>query len=86
MVCMDYVIRDEHGLHVRPISKIVFALMKYDCRVQVKGRQGIADGKDIMELMALNAGKGETIRFIIEGSEERAASEALDRLLSEIGL
>ena len=56
MVCLDYRIRDEQGLHVRPISKIVFTLMKYNCRVQVKGRQGAADGKDMMELLALNAG------------------------------
>ncbi|HIT40867.1 MAG TPA: HPr family phosphocarrier protein [Candidatus Caccovicinus merdipullorum] len=83
---MDYRIRDEQGLHVRPISKIVFTLMKYNCRVQVKGRQGAADGKDMMELLALNAGKGEMICFIFEGAEEKAASEALEKLLSEIGL
>ncbi len=86
MVCLDYRIRDEQGLHVRPISKIVFTLMKYNCRVQVKGRQGAADGKDMMELLALNAGKGEMICFIFEGAEEKAASEALEKLLSEIGL
>lgn len=85
MVCLDYRIRDEQGLHVRPISKIVFTLMKYNCRVQVKGRQGAADGKDMMELLALNAGKGEMICFIFEGAEEKAASEALEKLLSEIG-
>lgn len=60
--------------------------MKYNCRVQVKGRQGAADGKDMMELLALNAGKGEMICFIFEGAEEKAASEALEKLLSEIGL
>ena len=86
MVCLDYRIRDEQGLHVRPISKIVFTLMKYNCRVQVKARQGAADGKDMMELLALNAGKGEMICFIFEGAEEKAASEALEKLLSEIGL
>ncbi len=86
MVCLDYRIRDEQGLHVRPISKIVFTLMKYNCRVQVKGRQGAADGKDMMELLALNAGNGEMICFIFEGAEEKAASEALEKLLSEIGL
>lgn len=86
MVCLDYRIRDEQGLHVRPISKIVFTLMKYNCRVQVKGRQGAADGKDMMELLALNAGKGEMSCFIFEGAEEKAASEALEKLLSEIGL
>ena len=86
MVCLDYRIRDEQGLHVRPISKIVFTLMKYNCRVQVKGRQGAADGKDMMDLLALNAGKGEMICFIFEGAEEKAASEALEKLLSEIGL
>ena len=86
MLCLDYRIRDEQGLHVRPISKIVFTLMKYNCRVQVKGRQGAADGKDMMELLALNAGKGEMICFIFEGAEEKAASEALEKLLSEIGL
>ena len=86
MVCLDYRIRDEQGLHVRPISKIVFTLMKYNCRVQVKGRQGAAVGKDMMELLALNAGNGEMICFIFEGAEEKAASEALEKLLSEIGL
>ena len=86
MVCLDYRIRDEQGLHVRPISKIVFTLMKCNCRVQVKGRQGAADGKDMMELLALNAGKGEMICFIFEGADEKASSEALEKLLSEIGL
>ena len=40
----------------------------------------------MMELLALNAGKGEMICFIFEGAEEKAASEALEKLLSEIGL
>lgn len=86
MICLDYVIHDEQGLHVRPISKIVFALMEYNCRVRAACADVSADGKDIMELMSLNAGKGDKLHFLFDGPQEETAAEALRKLLPEIGL
>lgn len=86
MLYLDYQIRDEQGLHVRPISKIVLTLIRYDCSVRAESRKGSADGKDMMELMALGAGKGEKIRFIFEGSQEEEAYAGLRNLLSELNV
>lgn len=86
MIAWEYKICHEEGLYVRPISYIVSHLMKYDCRVQVESGGRKADGRDLMELLALGAGKGQMLKFSFEGREEKEAAEQLLRFLPEIGL
>lgn len=86
MIRWNYPIRDEEGLHARPIARIVMELQGFSCRVTVTGAGGQADGRDLMDLMSLHARQGETLEFSFDGQDEEEASEAMQELLAAVGL
>ncbi len=86
MIKWNYQIHDEEGLHARPIAGIVMELRDSSCQVTVEGRRGRADGKNLMELMALGARQGEVLEFSFDGADEEAVSQALQQLLAVLGL
>lgn len=68
------------GIHARPAAMIVRASNKYsgaDLIVEKDGEQ--VNGKSIMSLMMLAAGKGSQIKFIASGE---GAEEMLDEIES----
>ncbi|MBO7520940.1 MAG: HPr family phosphocarrier protein [Opitutales bacterium] len=67
------VVENKMGIHARPASKIVRVSNKYsgaELMVEKDGEK--VDGKSIMSLMMLAAGKGSSIKFVAsgEGAEE----------------
>ncbi|MBI3330893.1 MAG: HPr family phosphocarrier protein [Candidatus Omnitrophica bacterium] len=66
------------GLHARPAALFVQAAKKFASRVTVKKGRKIVDGKSIMGLLTLAAGRGARISLITEGPD---ATEALKRLV-----
>ena len=66
------------GLHARPAALFVQAAKRYACRVTVKKGRKIVDGKSIMGLLTLAAGRGARISIVTDGAD---AAEALERLV-----
>lgn len=66
------------GLHARPAALFVQAAKKFASRVTVKKGRKIVDGKSIMGLLTLAAGRGARIALIADGPD---AAEALERLV-----
>lgn len=66
------------GLHARPAALFVQAAKKFASRVTVKKGRKIVDGKSIMGLLTLAAGRGARISLIAEGPD---AADALKRLI-----
>ena len=66
------------GLHARPAALFVQAAKKFASRVTVKKGRKIVDGKSIMGLLTLAAGRGARISLIAEGPD---AADALTRLI-----
>lgn len=65
------------GLHARPASLFVEAAKKFASRVTVKKGRKIVDGKSIMGILTLAAGRGARIAIIAEGPD---ATDTLERL------
>ncbi len=70
------------GLHARAAAKFVGCASSFASTIRA-GRDGnLVDGKSIMSVMMLAAGKGTVLDLHIEGRDEQAALEALQALIA----
>lgn len=71
------------GLHARAAAKFVGVAGKFTSQIRV-GRtpQSMVDGKSIMAVMMLAAGKGTDIHLLTEGDDEQAALDGLIELIN----
>jgi len=71
------------GLHARAAAKFVGVAGKFPCQIRV-GRtpDSMVDGKSIMAVMMLAAGKGTDIHLLTEGDDAQAALDGLIELIN----
>jgi len=71
------------GLHARASAKFVTLAAQFKCDVTL-GRNGQhANGKSIMGIMMLAAGKGTDVELIVDGEDEEQALTALTDLIAD---
>ena len=75
------VIKNKLGLHARPAAMFVQIANKFDCDITVKKGRQTVNGKSIMGIMMLAAGKGDTIYIRAEGGGASKALLELETLL-----
>jgi phosphocarrier protein HPr len=69
------------GLHARAAAKFVACTASFSSRIQT-GKDGqLVDGKSIMSVMMLAAGKGAVLDIEIEGADEQDAFATLQALI-----
>jgi phosphocarrier protein len=69
------------GLHARAAAKFVACTSAFSSSIHA-GKDGqLVDGKSIMSVMMLAAGKGTVLDLQVEGNDEQAALEALKSLI-----
>ncbi|MCB1276281.1 HPr family phosphocarrier protein [Prosthecobacter sp.] len=78
----ELTIRNKMGMHARPAAQFVKRASKYQCDVWVEKDDEPVNGKSIMGLMMLAAGRGETIKIIAEGNDAEAAVADLEELVT----
>lgn len=83
MPALQITIINKLGLHARAAAKFVGVAGKYACQIRV-GRtpESMVDGKSIMAVMMLAAGKGTEIQLSTEGEDDQAALDALVALIN----
>jgi phosphocarrier protein len=82
MPACEIVIINKLGLHARAAAKFVGVAGRYPCQVRVgRAPESLVDGKSIMAVMMLAAGKGTSIHLHTEGEQEVEALEALVALI-----
>jgi len=75
------IIINKLGLHARAAAKFVSCAAAFSSSIQA-GKDGkLVDGKSIMSVMMLAAGKGSVLDLQIDGRDEEAALEALKNLI-----
>lgn len=81
MIQTQVTIVNKLGLHARAAAKFVSCAAAFASTIQA-GKDGqLVDGKSIMSVMMLAAGKGTVLDLYIEGRDEDAALEALQTLI-----
>jgi phosphocarrier protein len=84
MPAAEIIIINKLGLHARASAKFVGVAGGFkNCSIRV-GRtpESTVDGKSIMAMMMLAAGKGTKIHLITEGEQEQEALDALKELIN----
>ncbi len=78
----EFTIQNKMGMHARPAAQFVRCASKYQCDIWVEKDEEPVNGKSIMGLMMLAAGKGETIKVTAEGNDADAAMLEIEGLIT----
>ena len=65
----ELLVQNKMGIHARPAAMIVRVTNKFKAEVFVEKDEEQVNGKSIMGLMMLAAGKGSAIKFIATGAD-----------------
>ena len=76
------VIKNLQGLHARPAALFVQIANKFDSDIIVSKGKKKVNGKSIMGIMMLEAGKGSKIVISANGEDAQQAVKELEKLLS----
>lgn len=79
----QYVITDPEGIHARPAGLLVKKANEFKSTVTIKKGDKSADAKRIFTVMGLGVKKADEIKVCVEGEDEEAASEAMEKFLKE---
>src|SRR5476651_110578 len=83
MPALQITIINKLGLHARAAAKFVGVAGRFPCQIRVgRAPDSMVDGKSIMAVMMLAAGKGTEIHLLTEGDDEQAAMDGLVELIN----
>lgn len=71
------------GLHARAASKLAQTCARFSADVKVHCKGKCVDGKSVMALMLLAAGKGTELELEISGRDEEAALKTISQLIAD---
>jgi phosphocarrier protein HPr len=78
----ELVVQNKMGIHARPAAMIVRITNKFKADVFVEKDEEQVNGKSIMGLMMLAAGKGSKVKFLATGDDAGSMLEELDALFT----
>lgn len=83
MPACEITIINKLGLHARAAAKFVGVAGRFPCQVQIgRSATSLIDGKSIMAVMMLAAGKGTVIHLHTSGEQEDEALNAVIELIN----
>lgn len=77
----NLIIQNRAGLHARPAALFVQTANKFESQIKVSKDEQEVDGKSIMGIMMLAAGRGTRIKITISGVDEEEALKRLEELI-----
>ncbi len=81
MIEQEFPIVNKLGLHARASALLVKTASRFASEITIS-REGVeVNGKSIMGIMMLAAGKGSTVTLKVEGPDEAEAFEAIGDLI-----
>jgi len=83
MVCVEVSIVNKLGLHARAAAKFVTLASSFDSEIKVARGSRCVNGKSIMGVMMLAAGKGMQIEVTADGGDEVVAITQLEQLVAQ---
>ena len=79
-----YTIQDSMGIHARPAGLLVKAAAAFkDTTIEISSNGKKADVKRIMAIMSMGVKKGHTVTVTVEGDNEEADFEAMEKFFKE---
>jgi phosphocarrier protein len=81
-VVKELVVQNKLGIHARPAAMIVRITNKFKSEVFVEKDEEQVNGKSIMGLMMLAAGKGSKVKFLATGDDAPQMLAELEQLFA----
>lgn len=83
MITRELEIKNKLGLHARASSKLVHVAARFKSDIKVRKGEEEVDGKSILGILLLAAGRGSTILIKADGPDERDALDAIEKLVND---
>jgi len=83
LIRQKVVIRNKHGLHVRPAALFVRLANKFDAEVILQCGKEKVNGKSITGVLMLGCEKGTEVQLIVKGPDAEQAIKELTQLLTK---
>ena len=80
-ITKELVVINKLGIHARPAAMFVKTANRFECDVFVEKDGERVNGKSIMGLMMLAAGRGSRLKILAEGSDAGKALSELEELI-----
>lgn len=81
LVSREIEILNELGLHARPAAMFVKLANEFNCDIMVEKGSEQVNGKSIMGIMMLAAGKGSVIKVAARGEDAQEALDDIEKLI-----
>ncbi len=76
-------IKNKLGLHARAAAKLVHTAARFKADIKVRKGDEEVDGKSILGILLLAAGRGSTVTVRADGADERDALDAVEKLIDD---
>jgi phosphocarrier protein len=81
VVTRDVEIKNKLGLHARAAAKLVHTAARFKSDIKIRKGDEEVDGKSILGILLLAAGRGSVITLKADGEDEREALDAIEKLI-----
>ncbi len=81
MISRDIEIKNKLGLHARAAAKLVHIAARFKSDIKIRKGDEEVDGKSILGILLLAAGRGAVITIKADGEDEREALDAVEKLI-----
>ena len=81
MITKDVEIKNKLGLHARAAAKLVHTAARFKADIKIRKGDEEVDGKSILGILLLAAGRGSVITLRADGEDEAEAVEAIEALI-----
>ena len=82
MISRDIEIKNKLGLHARAAAKLVHTAARFKSDIKVRTGDEEVDGKSILGILLLAAGRGSVVTIRADGEDERDALDAVEKLIN----
>lgn len=83
MKLFSYTIKDEIGIHARPAGLLAKKAKEFASVITIEKNGKSAAATKLMAVMGMGVKRGETVNVSIEGPDEDAAAEAMQKFFEE---
>ena len=83
MKSFTYEVTNSLGIHARPAALLAQCCVNLASAITVKGNDKVANGNNVLQILALNAKQGTVLEIAAEGGDEDAALEAIKKVLAD---
>lgn len=82
MIKKPVVVQISAGMEARPVAVLVQVASQYESKIYLETENKRINAKSIMGMMTLNLTEGESLTVSVEGDDEEAAADKIEKYLT----